>query len=85
MLFQLWVPRDPNYIRTKFIISYEFCPLQVKLWHMFSGMKMEKYMESELSVIFRVKLVAKNILVGSLGSHFINMMRIKVNKNAAFE
>ena len=28
-------------------------------------MKMEEYMESELSGVFRVKLVAKNIVLGS--------------------
>ena len=31
-------------------------------------MKMEKYMESELSDIFQVKLVAKNIVSGSPGT-----------------
>ena len=35
---------------------------------MFSNMKKKEYMESELSDIFRVKVVAKNILLGSLGT-----------------
>ena len=34
---------------------------------MFSNMKYEEYMESELPGIIRVKVVAKNILLGSLG------------------
>ena len=49
---------------TKFIIPCEFSPLQVKLHHV-SNMKMEEYMEFELSGIFRVKLVAKNVVLGS--------------------
>ena len=35
---------------------------------MFSNMKKEEYMESELIGIFRVKVVAKNILLESLGT-----------------
>ena len=35
---------------------------------MFSNMKYEEYMESELLGIFRVKGIAKNILLGSLGT-----------------
>ena len=37
---------------------------------------MEEYMESELSGIFRVKLVTKNIVRGSLGTQFMHM-RVK--------
>ena len=37
---------------------------------------MEEYMESELSGIFRVKLVTKNIERGSLGTQFMHM-RVK--------
>ena len=33
---------------------------------MFSSMKKEKYIESELSGVFQVKVVAKNIVLGSL-------------------
>ena len=33
---------------------------------MFSSMKKEEYIESELSGIFQVKVVAKNIMLGSL-------------------
>ena len=58
----------------KFTISFEFGPLQVKLWHhMFSNIKMEGYMESELPGIFWVKLVTKNIVLVSLGTHFMHM------------
>ena len=39
---------------------------------MFSSMKMEKYMESELSGIFQVKLVVKDTWV--LGTQFMYMM-----------
>ena len=49
----------------KITISCEFGTLQVKLWyHMFSSMKLDKYMESGPSGIFQVKLVAKNIVLG---------------------
>ena len=37
---------------------------------------MEEYMESELSGIFQVKLVTKNIERGSLGTQFMHM-RVK--------
>ena len=54
-------------IATKFINSCGFGPLQVKWWfHMFSNMKKKEYMESDISSIFRVKMVATNILFGSL-------------------
>ena len=43
---------------------------------MFSSIKMEEYMESEHSGIFWVKLVAKNIVLGSPGTHFMHM-RVK--------
>ena len=43
---------------------------------MFSSIKMEEYMESELSGIFRVKLVTKNIVRGSQGTQFMHM-RVK--------
>ena len=39
---------------------------------------MEEYMESELSGIFRVELVTKNIVRGSLGTQFMHM-RVKMN------
>ena len=44
---------------------------------MFSSIKMEEYVESELSGIFRVKLVTKNIVRGSPGTQFMHM-RVKV-------
>ena len=34
---------------------------------------MEEYMESELSGIFQVKLVTKNIVCGSPGTQFMHM------------
>ena len=40
---------------------------------------MEEYMESELSGIFRVKLVTKNIVRGSPGTQFMHM-RVKEEK-----
>ena len=45
--------------------------------HMFSSMKMEEYVESELSGIFRVNLVTKNIVRGSPGTQFM-YMRVKM-------
>ena len=45
---------------------------------MFSSIKMEEYMESELSGIFRVKLVTKNTVCGSPGTQFMHM-RVKLN------
>ena len=39
---------------------------------MFSSIKMEEYIESELSGIFRVKLVTKNIERGSPGTQFMH-------------
>ena len=53
-------------IETKLTTSCEFGPLQVKLqYHMFSTMKMEEYLESKVSSIFRLKLVAKNVVLSS--------------------
>ena len=43
---------------------------------MFSSIKMEEYMEPERSGIFLPKMVAKNILFGSPGTHFVHM-RVK--------
>ena len=70
-------PRGPELNWNKFTISCEFDPLQVKWWyHMFSSIKMEEYMEPELSGIFWIKMVAKNIVLGSPGTHFMHM-RVK--------
>ena len=44
--------------------------------YMFSSTKMEEYMEFESSGIFRVKLVAKNIALGSPVTHFMHL-RVK--------
>ena len=41
-------------------------------FHMFSNIKMEEYMELELSG----KMVTKNIVLGYLGTHFMHM-RVK--------
>ena len=54
-------------IGTKFTIFFEFVLHKIKLqYHMFSSMKIEEYMEYDLSDIFRVKLVVKNITELSL-------------------
>ena len=45
---------------------------------MFSSIKIEELMEFEFSVIFHVKLVARNILLGYPGTHFMHM-RVKIN------
>ena len=75
--FPFVAPWGPELNWNKFTISYEFSPLLVKWWyHMFSSIVMEEYMESELSGIFLVKLVAKNILLGSSETHF---MHVRVN------
>ena len=57
--------RGPT-IGTKLTISFEFSPLQVKWWYTISSMKKEEYMESELSGIFRVKVVTKNVWVKTI-------------------
>ena len=44
---------------------------------MFSSIKMEEYIERGRSGIFRTKMVAKNILLESPGTHFMYM---RVNK-----
>ena len=54
-------------------LPYRRCPLK-----MFYIIKIKGYNESELSDIFRPKLVVKNIVLGSLGPHFIHM-KLKVN------
>ena len=43
---------------------------------MFSGMKIEEFMESKYSGIFRVELVTKNMVLGSLGPIYLHM-RVK--------
>ena len=45
---------------------------------MFSRMKMKEFMESELSGIFLVKVVAKNTVFGSPGTHLMRM-RVKID------
>ena len=66
--------RGPKLNWNKFTISFEFDPLQVKWWyHMFSRIKMEEYMEPEFSGIFWVKMVAKDIVLGSPGTHFMRI------------
>ena len=74
-------PHGPKLNWNKFIISCKYNPLQVKWWyHMFSSIKMEEYMESELFGFFWVKMVAKNIVLGSPGTHFMHM-RVIVQVN----
>ena len=78
--FQFSIPRGPELNWSKFTISCKLGTLQVKWWyHMFSSIKMEEYMKSELSGIFWVKLVAKNIVLGSSGTHFMHM-RVNIPK-----
>ena len=43
---------------------------------MLSSIKMEQYIEPELSGIFWVKMIVKNIVLGSPGTHFMHM-RVK--------
>ena len=63
-------------LRYKFTISCEFGSVQIKSLYMFCSIKLEEYVESELSGIFWVKVVTKNIVLGSLGTHFMHM-RVK--------
>ena len=71
-------PRGNKLNWNKLTISCEFGPLQVKWWcHMFSIIKMKEYMESERSEIFWAKMVARNILLGFSGTHFMHM-RVKI-------
>ena len=66
ILFQFSSGLRRPIIGTKFRRSCVFGGIQLKLWyHIFSSMKMEECMESELPHLFRVKLVAKNIVLGS--------------------
>ena len=48
---------------------------------MFSSIKMEEYMESELSGIFTVKPVGRKIMLGYPRAHFV-YMRVKIVKDA---
>ena len=43
---------------------------------MFSNIKINEYMEFELSGVFWVNVVTKNIVLGSLGTHFMHL-RVK--------
>ena len=66
-------PWRPELYWNKFTISYEFDPLQVKWWYqMFPRIKIELYMEPEFSGFFWVKMVAKNIMLGS-PTHLMHM------------
>ena len=69
-------PLVPELNWNKFTISWEFGPVQVKWYHLFSGIKMEEYMEPELSDIIFKKMVVKNVVFGSPGNHFM-LMRVK--------
>ena len=54
-------PRGPELNRHKVHNFFRIMSASVKLWyHMFSTPKVEDYMKTELSGIFRVKLSAKN-------------------------
>ena len=69
-------PQGPKVNWNQFTISCEFDPLQVKWYHIFPSIKMEEYMEPELSSIFWLKMVAKNTVLGSPGIYF---MHVRVN------
>ena len=74
-------PWGPELNWSKFTISCEFGPLQVKWqYHIFPSIKMEEYMEPELSRIVWVKMVSKNILLGSPGTYFMHMRVKKVTR-----
>ena len=47
---------------------------------MLASIKMEEYMELELSGIFWVKMVAKNMVLGSPKTHFMRF-RVKASGN----
>ena len=68
-LFQFSSGPRGSTIGEKLKIPCEFDPRQLNWWcHMFSRGKIEEYMEYELSNIFKVKVVAKNIVLGSVGT-----------------
>ena len=48
---------------------------------MFSGIKMDEFVESEHSGIFGVELVTKSVVFGSSGTRFMHMM---VNRGILF-
>ena len=64
LLFHVMGPQDTELDWNKFKISCEFDPLQVKWWY---------HMFSELSCFFLSKNDARNIALGSLGTHFMHM------------
>ena len=74
-------PLEPELNWKKFTICCEFGPLQVKLYHIFPTIKMEEYIKPELSGIFWVKIVIKNIVLESLGTHLMHM-RVKNSSNS---
>ena len=51
---------------------------------MFSGMKMEEFMEYEHSSIFREDLVTENVVPRSSGTHFMHM-RVKSGLTVIYE
>ena len=83
ILFLFSLSPQGSIIWTKITISCEFRALRVKLW--FSRMKMEEYMESELSSIFGVKLFPKNIVFGCLGVSELSLQcTVSLKKSANF-
>ena len=48
---------------------------------MFSSIKIEEFMESKHSAVFRVELVTKNAVLESWGTHFMHM---RVNRQIFF-
>ena len=75
-------PQGPELNWNKFTISCEFDPLQVKWgYHTFYIIKIEEYKEPKLSGFFWVKMVVKNIVLRSLGTHFMHM-RVKQTRSS---
>ena len=74
--------QGPELNWNKFTISCEFDPLQVKWgYHTFYIIKIEEYMEPKLSGFFWVKMVVKNIVLRSLGTHFMHV-RVKQTRSS---
>ena len=65
-------PQVPYKICLKLAVSPEYMPPQFKSYHdTFPWMRMGKYLQCELFSNFPLKPVAKNIVFGSLATHFM--------------
>ena len=66
-------PCNPNSIGTRSEISFEFGPLQVKLWYHMSyasSIKMKEYVGSEFFVIFLSKKISQKYSAWVSGDPF---------------